>query len=454
MKMRSVAIIAAGAMLWLAAAGASAVMTAEEMARLDKDLTPLGAERAGNKDGSIPAWTGGLTKPPAGFNGTNYVDPFANEKPLFTITAENLDKYKDKVPAGQLAMFKKYPKTFKMNVYPTHRTAGYPQEVYDRINKFTKDAQLSESTYALIKGAASPAPFPIPKKAEEIMWNSNARWIGGSYDRFWDIIPVSPTGEFYNSRVHEQMWSIPHGYVEGKTNPGEGWRYLLHYLSPATLEGLIYLLWEPIDFDSGTRQGWTYNVGQRRVRRAPDVAYDAAPEGTEGLWAADGGEGWSGSIDRYEWKLLGKREMYIAYNSYKLADKKNKYSDIFRPGHLNPDLVRYELHRVWVVEANLKKGQRHIYPRATFYIDEDTWQVATKDMYDARGQLWRVLEVHAVQFYDAMVPRFHDVMVYDLDSGAQLASYISNEIPGIWKFGKKAKAEDLTPDSLRRIGTK
>ena len=67
---------------------------------------------------------------------------------------------------------------------------------------------------------------------------------------------------------------------------------------------------------------------------------------------------------------------------------------------MNPDHLRYELHRVWVVDATLKKGERHIYKRRTFYIDEDSWQILLVDQYDNRDQLWRVSEGHAITYYD------------------------------------------------------
>ena len=41
--------------------------------------------------------------------------------------------------------------------------------------------------------------------------------------------------------------------------------------------------------------------------------------------------------------------MYIASDSYKLDDPKLKYADIIKAGHINQDLARYELRRVWHV---------------------------------------------------------------------------------------------------------
>ena len=123
-------ILAAATALAMASA-AQAGVTADQAARLGKDLTPVGAETAGNKDNTIPAWTGGITRPPAGYRaGMFHPDPFAADKPLFAITPQNAKDYSTKLTPGQLAMFAKY-KTFKMNIYPTRRSASFPQEVYN-----------------------------------------------------------------------------------------------------------------------------------------------------------------------------------------------------------------------------------------------------------------------------------------------------------------------------------
>src|SRR5512135_2794378 len=108
---------------------APAQVAPEQLARLNSDLTPVGAERAGNADGSIPAWTGGLAKTPPVDRKVGYVDPFAADTPLYTITAKNAEQYKDLLSNGHLALLKRDAKTFKMDVYPTRRSAAYPEEV-------------------------------------------------------------------------------------------------------------------------------------------------------------------------------------------------------------------------------------------------------------------------------------------------------------------------------------
>jgi len=180
---RKPTILAASIMTIMAAPIAVAKMTAEEVSRLGKDLTPIGAEVAGNADGSIPAWNGGITKPPANFKpGMHHPDPFAEDKILFTIDKSNLDKYKDNLSPGQIALFETYPDTFKMNVYPTRRSASYPQFVYDATKKYASTAELIEGGNG-IKDTAIGIPFPIPKNGLEAIWNHLLRYRGLSIIR-------------------------------------------------------------------------------------------------------------------------------------------------------------------------------------------------------------------------------------------------------------------------------
>ncbi|WP_121359608.1 DUF1329 domain-containing protein, partial [Pseudomonas aeruginosa] len=104
--------------LSLLATQVMAAISADEAAKLGTSLTPLGAEKAGNADGSIPAWDGGLATNAGSVDSRGFLaNPYASEQPLFTITAQNVDQYKDKLTPGQLAMFKRYPDTYKIPVY-------------------------------------------------------------------------------------------------------------------------------------------------------------------------------------------------------------------------------------------------------------------------------------------------------------------------------------------------
>ena len=440
---------AVAATLFGVAAPAQAKLSAAEAARLGADLTPMGAEKAGNKDGTIPAWTGGLCAPPAGWTpAQGYVDPFASDKVQVTITKANAAQYKDKLTPGALAMLDKYD-TFKMPVYQTRRTACHPQEVYALVKDMSQKIDLQGFGFT---GGFSYAPFPIPKSGLEAIWNQVPRYLGGGVKRQYNSFPVRANGDFYKITTEERRVFFRNLDVMQENLLGV---YMARFLAPATLEGTVFLVHEPIDQAKQSRSAWIYNAGQRRVRRAPDLAYDNINDGTEGLRTTDQFDGYNGSPDRYDWKLIGKQEIYIPYNAYKLSDKKLKYKeDIIRKGTINSDLMRYELHRVWVVEANLKAGSKHVYGKRVFYMDEDTWTVVWEDAYDTRKQLWRVSIHPLMQFYDAKVMWYRANIWHDLTNGSYLLANLDNELRQPWSFGEKAAWAEFQPDALRRMGTK
>jgi hypothetical protein len=220
---------------------------------------------------------------------------------------------------------------------------------------------------------------------------------------------------------------------------------------PARLAGTALLVHETMDQIKTPRQAWTYNTGQRRVRRAPNVAYDAPGTASDGLRTTDDFDMFNGAPDRYTWTLKGKQELLIPYNDYKLHSDKVKYDDIIKPGHINPDLVRYEKHRVWVVEANLKPGTRHIYKKRVFFIDEDSWQVAITDIYDNRDQLYRVGMAHQINYYEVPTQWSTLEVFHDLQARRYIAIGLDNETD-MYDFSAKLKDRMFTPSALSRDG--
>jgi len=443
----------AAALTLAAAVPALAKAPAQDVEKLGKELTPVGAVKAANKEGTIPAWDGGLTKAPAGFDAKKgYADPYAADKPLFTITAQNVAQHADKLSPGQLAMFKKHP-AYKMNVYPTRRSAALPSGVYDDIKKNAGAAELTSGGNGVTKSGTSTIPFPFPTAGEDLLWNHNFRWRGGSVERESSWYVVQPSGANFRVATTDRFVFENAGFLDTKRD-NMNFVWTGYYRAPATLEGTILLVWDTIDQGKEARSGWLYNAGQRRVRRIPELCCDFSADGTEGLRFTDQYDAWNGTTERYTWKLVGKKEMYIPYNVYKLSDKSLKSADVLKPGNVNPDLVRYELHRVWIAEGTLKEGKRHVVAKRTMYFDEDTFQLAAADLYDARGQLWRFQETYAMQYYDVNVPWYSGISFYDLNSGAYTLAFASFEDKAPPVFGVRGRLADFQPDALRRMGSK
>ncbi|WP_068830556.1 DUF1329 domain-containing protein [Pseudomonas sp. BMS12] len=443
--------------LSLLASSVLAAVSPEEAAKLGTSLTPVGGEKAGNADGSIPEWTGGLPKDAAAVLPGGFVDnPYAGEQPQFTITAQNADQYKDKLNEGQLAMFKRYPETYTMPVYATHRSAALPADIYEAAKKSAVNTSLIEGGNGL-KGFTDSRyyAFPIPQNGLEVIWNHITRYRGGNLRRH--IVQAAPQANGNYSLVNfEDEVAFPSG-MKG-LDPKKAENALLFFkqrvTAPARLAGNVLLVHDSLDQISEPRMAWIYNAGQRRVRRAPQVAYDGPGTAADGLRTSDNFDMYNGAPDRYDWKLVGKREMYIPYNNFKLTSPQVKYEDILKPGHTNQELARYELHRVWEVVATLKAGERNIYAKRRFFIDEDTWQIAASELYDGRGQLWRVGQAMLTQQFDQQVPVYAFEALYDIIAGRYIAIGMANEEKTAVQYGISASAVDFTPAALRNAGVR
>ena len=451
LNIKSIAALAVAAAF---AAPAFAELGAADLAKLGTTLTPMGAEKAGNAAGTIPAWDGGITKSLPGYTpGGHYADPFASEKPLFTITGQNVDQYRANLSEGQVAMLKKYP-DWKMNVYTTHRTASFPACHYQETKECAAKAQLAPGGNGVV-GCTGGIPFPIPKNGNEAIWNALLRYRGDTYGQNWSQAAVTRTGDYALVKF-EYEYDFSYGNCSkpaSQREPNKILNYLQSTTAPARLAGQILLVHETVDQTKEPRSAWTYNPGQRRVRLAPNVAYDNPGTAADGLRTNDDFGMYNGATDRYDWKLVGKKELYVPYNSYRMDVPSVKYSDLLKPGHINPDLARYELHRVWVVDATLKPGTSHIYSRRTFYIDEDSWAILVIDKYDGRGELWRTAEQHNQNWYN--VPMFFGTLEVhnDLQSGRYIAMGLRSEEKLVYQPLKRSPG-DYTPSSLRGVGTR
>ncbi|TLX65442.1 DUF1329 domain-containing protein [Stutzerimonas nosocomialis] len=441
--------------LSLLAASAMAAVSDSDAAKLGASLTPIGAEKAGNAAGTIPEWTGGLPENAAPVTDNGFVtDPFPNDKPKFVITAENVDQYKDNLSPGQIAMFKRYPDTYRMPVFETRRSAAMPQSIYDAAKRNATHTNLVRGGNGL-ENFDTAVAFPMPQDGLEVIWNHITRYRGGSARRVVAQATPQVNGNYSLVKFVDEVI-----YANTLTDysPEKHGNVLFYFkqqvTEPSRLAGNVLLVHETLDQVKEPRMAWIYNAGQRRVRRAPQVAYDGPGTAADGLRTSDNLDLFNGAPDRYDWKLVGKKELYIPYNSYRLDSPELKYSDIVKAGHINQDLTRYELHRVWEVEATLKSGERHIYAKRHFFIDEDTWQAAIVDHYDGRGQLWRVAEAHALYFYNVQVPLYAMETLYDLISGRYLVMGMKNEERNPYTYNYKAHSNQYTPAALRNAGVR
>ncbi len=349
-------------------------------------------------------------------------------------------------------MLKAYP-SFRIPVYTTHRTAAAPQRIYDATKKTAATAKLAPGGNG-VTGALAGIPFPMPKTGIEVIWNHMLRYRAEVASR--TVAQAAPTrgGQYTLVQFEEETMFVYH--LPGTTEASMKNR-LLNFkqavIAPARLAGGILLVHESLNQIEQPRDAWLYNPGQRRVRRAPQVAYDNPGTAADNMRTSDQLDMFNGAPDKYDWKLVGKKEIYVPYNSYRLQDPTVKFKDILTPLHMNPDHLRYELHRVWVVDATLKKGERHTYKRRTFYIDEDSWQILLVDQYDNRDQLWRVSEGHAITYYDLPTVWTSAESHTDLQAGRYLVMGINSE-NAPHNFNIKRTEGDFTPDALRREGVR
>lgn len=422
--------------------------SAEEAARLKTELTPLGAERAGNKDGSIPAWTGGMTKAiPGDKPGGRRGDPFKDEKPLFSITAKNADQYADKLTDGTRAMLKKYPESFRVDVYKTHRTAAAPQWVYDNTAKNAVNGKLVNG---VPKGVYGGIPFPVPKTGEEVMWNHILRWNGESWSFSNTWYQLTSDGRAVLVSDNDGDQQFPYYYKDGSADEfdkgnGNFWFVRIRSSAPALRAGEALLAHENVD--ASKLSTWVYLTGQRRVRKLPNACCDAPTPAAAGVMSFDEIYTWTGRLDRFDWKIVGKKEMLIPYNGNKFMQPKTD-AEVLGKNHYNPDHMRWEQHRVWVIEANLKPGQRHQAPKSRYYCDEDTWICVLGDRWDASGQLWKTIWTQLF-----VAPDIPGVIVgsngfNDLLSGAAFVGQLYNAKASQIAVQKRRADSHFSPDAL------
>lgn len=436
----------------------------DELAKLGlrgTELTPAGATRAGNAEGTIPEWKFEPLPVPAGFKpGSFHPDPYATDKIQFTITAQNYKQYADKLSEGQKKMFETYP-DYRMNIYQTRRSAVFPEYVYKAAmdNAGRAEEVANDKGEIGFKNAVIAWAFPVPHTAGQVLMNAISR-PQQPYQYYWDnTAAVSTTGDFQVSKIIVKAyrpWSLPESSVEtfDPSAVESGIHGTQTVVSPAKSAGQVYLAIDPMVYTKTFRRAWLYNPGQRRIKRAPQVTDDYPVTGSDGLLTTDQRFGWLNSNQRFDWTLEGKQEMYIPYNAYKLHSGDTKVEDVVTAeGRLNPDLSRYELHRVWKLVGTLRKGISHVYSKRVFYLDEDSWAPVIHDNYDLRGQLWRLFEQHLVTWYDVGFMNDTIIAQYDITAGRMVLLGLDNDGPGP-NFAWRPEPNEYTPAAIRRTGVR
>lgn len=436
---------------------ALAKVPAAEADKLGKSLTCVGAEKAGTASG-VPEFVGKWQGVPPGMKytphvGQHPVDPYASDKPLFTITSENLAQYADRLTEGQKAMFAKYPKTYRIVVYPGRRDFRYPDNVCAVAKKNALEAEVNADGLGTksFKGAIA---FPIPKSGSEALFNSLLPFRAYNEHTIRDVANVLSNGSIAWGRADNKSLDLTNKPEEsGKPMEGVMSLSMNIVMLPEREKGTSSVSSEPVNFGVAKRLAWSYDPGTRRVRQVPLFGFDNPMPGTGGKMTTDADRFFNGSPERYNWKLVGKREVYMPANNFALHSNTVKYADLIKPNHANPDLIRYELRRVWVLEATLKEGFRHLYGKRVLFLDEDSWHAVMTDIYDARQQLWQ----HAVAayYYSPSTQAFHsgNSFFFDMNSGGYVAYNLFQERPLGPVLNKgNLTPEMFTPEALRAAG--
>jgi hypothetical protein len=407
----------------------------------DGTLTPYGAERAGNKDKTIPAWEGKAvaTPPDASFKRP---DPFAGEKPRLTITAANMAQYADKLSDGTKALLTKNP-NFRLDVYPTHRTAVFSQAIYDNILRNAGAAKIANDGQTVV-GAYGGIPFPIPKNGDEALWNHRMAYRGQFTTFTADKYMMTSGGDKVLTSRQRTGLMYPYYNLKGSSAAFDGqWsRARIEITEPPANSGQALLAVDYVDNFAKDKDSWQYLPGQRRVRKSPSVGYDTPDASTGGIANFDDVNLFNGESDRYQVKLVGKREMFVPYNNNGMFIK--PIAAVIGKGSLNPDAVRWELHRVWELELTVRPGKRNVAAKRHLFLDEDTWEAVLSDVWDAQGKLWKTGQAFTLVAGDEPSASTLSYAIFDLTAGSWMLAAAINETGGV-------NYQDYDPKQLPRF---
>jgi hypothetical protein len=428
-------LLAAAAAMSLHVAAYAAVTT-PSADLLGTALTPVGAERAGNAAGTIPPWTGGGV--PA---------DLAAERPILTIDAANAAQYAAELPEGALALFRSFP-DYRMRIYPTHRGAAFPAAVTDAIRQNATRAQAGPAGISTgVANAAGGIPFPIPTNGAEIVWNHLLAFWGVAREAHVGTYIASGDGTIQQTAGYREVTDFP--YYE-TTDPDAAGRYYFKTRrlqdAPPSAVGQAYIAWQPLDVARDRYVAWRYLPGEHRARKAPSLSYDTPDPDASGYEELDDYYLFFGGPDRYTWRIAAKRDMFIPYNN----DALNRTAPrvVMGPRHVNQDLMRYERHRVWIVEGTLAPGKSHVAPRRRLMIDEDTWLAVYAEAWDDSGHLWKFSEATMMSLPQVPTTIIGGQFVYDLLQGGYVYDFALGGPGDYLRVTKPHPAATFEPDAL------
>ncbi len=436
----------------LAFAASVSQAIAGDAALLGTKLTLNGADPNASADGMIPAYTGGITTPPTGYvEGEDHIDPYADDAPLFTITADNMAQYDNRLSAGQKALLQRHPQSFRMDIYPARRSCALPQPVYDETRKNVDRAKLVDDGNG-VQNARVGVPFPIPDKPVEIYWNHNFHWYGHRYHAITSGANVYPNGSL--TKVVREDWR--YNYYADPQGPdpkykNDQFHWMGIWRAPSRFNGSGFSMTNTINQVKEPRNGVIFRPDTRKIMRTTPAAvtYDGPLSTANGLRNNDNMFLFGGAPDRYEWKLRGKQEIFVPYNAYKASASTTTHDELMTVNHLNPDYLRYELHRVWVLEATAKADRNPAFAKRVFYADEDSWIFLMADLYDPDLKLTRVQHGFVKNYYEAPACVLEFDVMYDLASGRYNVDHIKLE-HGPADLDYDLKTGDFGSSALRR----
>ena len=390
-----------------------------------------------------------ITSPLSEFNSESdsYPDPFSSDQIILTIDSENYISFKETLlTPGQIKMFETYPKTFKMNIYPSRRSCAVPPEVLE----LTKENALLINDGEGVEGVVGSIPFPNPSEALHHVWNHILRYRGVEIygaSPFYIIHPDGTQTYGAGEAIAKNFWNP---YAINKEAGLQG-MLMTKVTNPPRLADASTLVIESLNAFKTPRKAWVYNPGTRRVRRAPDISYDYMPSASQGLTTVDQVDGFNGAKDRYHWLDHGEQLRLMPYNAYKFHEA--KIEEILTPYHVNQDFLRYELVKVNVIEAKLKDEKRHIIPKRIMYFDIDSHNMLSEETFDDTDFIMAYREFPIINFYDQPMCLSIHSATYDFATKRyQLQSVRSTDIPKVqWKLSEPHDIKMFTPEGLKRF---